>query len=205
MKLGTRLSIIVLTAVIGGATAFYATDLFAPTKTVQVAQPARPAIGGAFTLTSHRGETITDQTFRGKVQLVFFGFTHCPDVCPTALYLVSDLLERLGPRAQDVKPIFITVDPERDTPDVLAGYVAAFHPSLVGLTGTPTQIAEAAQAFRAFYRKLPREDGDYFMEHSGSIYVMDRNGAFRGTLDIHETPEIAFDKLRRFLGPEATS
>jgi protein SCO1 len=205
MKLGMRLSIIVLVAIIGGTAAFYATDLLTPTKTVQVVRATRPAIGGAFTLTSHRGETVTDQTFRGKTQLVFFGFTHCPDICPMALLLVTDLLERLGPAADQIQPIFITIDPERDTPQVMARYVEAFHPSLIGLTGTPEQIAGAASAFKVFYRKSPRPDGDYFMDHSGSIYVMAPDGAFRGTLDIHESPEVADERLRKILGLSSAS
>jgi cytochrome oxidase Cu insertion factor (SCO1/SenC/PrrC family) len=204
MKARTHLLIIAGCAIVGAVGANYATNYFVA-QTSSPPQGSRPAIGGAYTLTNHRGETITDQTFRGKTQLVFFGFTHCPDICPTALTLVSDLLEQIGPAASQVQPLFITVDPERDTPEVMARYVEAFHPSMVGLTGTSEQVAAAAAAFRVFYRKAPRPDGDYFMEHSGSIYVMAPDGAFRGTLDIHELPEIARDRLLKILGQSSAS
>lgn len=203
MKTRTYLLIIAACAIVGTAGANYAVNYFiAPTS---APQGSRPAIGGAYTLTNHRGETVTDRTFRGKTQLVFFGFTHCPDICPTALTLVSDLLEQIGSAASQVQPLFITVDPERDTPEVMARYVEAFHPSMVGLTGTPEQVAAAAAAFKVFYRKAPRPDGDYFMEHSGSIYVMAPDGVFRGTLDIHESPDVARDRLLKILGPSSAS
>lgn len=203
MKTGPRLAIIAACAIIGGVSVNYAANYFiAPVVPPQL---SRPMIGGAYTLTNHRGETVTDQTFRGKTQLVFFGFTHCPDICPTALTLISDLLEQIGPAADRIQPIFITVDPERDTPQALARYVEAFHPSLVGLTGTPDQVATAAAAFKVFYRKMPRPDGDYFMEHSGSIYVLAPDGSFRGTLDIHESPEVARERLQKILDRSSAS
>lgn len=175
----------------------YVTNFFAPGPAATPVK--RPSIGGAYTLTNHRSETVTDRTYRGKTQLVFFGFTHCPDVCPTALSLISDLLVQLGPATDRIQPLFITVDPDRDTAEIMARYVEAFHPAIVGLTGTPEQIAAAAAAFRVFYRKAPRADGDYFMEHSGSIYVMAPDGTFRGTLDIHESPDVARDRLLHIL------
>lgn len=194
----TRVLIVVATMLVGVVVGYFVSTWIsdsAPTP-----QYARPAIGGPYTLTNHRGETVTDQTYRGKVQLVFFGFTHCPDVCPTALSLLTDLLEQLGPSAEQVQPIFITVDPERDTVEAMSRYVEAFHPSIIGLTGSLEQVATAAQAFRVYYRKAPVAGGDYFMEHSGSIYVMDRSGAFRGTLDLHEDPKVGLEKLRKLLG-----
>ena len=198
----TRILIVAATVLVGIVAGYFVSTWISDTR---MPQYARPAIGGPYTLTNHRGETVTDQGFRGKVQLVFFGFTHCPDVCPTALSLLTDLLEQLGSSANQVQPIFITVDPERDTVEAMARYVEAFHPSIVGLTGSPEQVATAAQAFRVFYRKAPVASGDYFMEHSGSIYVMDRSGAFRGTLDLHEDPKVGLEKLRKLIGTDLSS
>lgn len=156
-------------------------------------------IGGPFRLTSHRGERVDETTFRGKVQLVFFGFTHCPDVCPTAMNLIGDQLDRLGGAAAGFQPLFITVDPERDTIDVLARYLEAFHPSVIGLTGTLEEVEVAAKAFRAQFKKAPSSSAlGYTMDHTATIYVLDSDGAFRSTLDIHESPEMALDVLRRF-------
>lgn len=198
MKIRTRVLIAAVCAVVAGIAANYVADRFlAPPPAPQA---SRPAIGGAYTLTNHRGETVTEQTYRGKTQLVFFGFTHCPDVCPTALTLVSGLIDQLGPAAAQMQPIFITVDPERDTVEAMARYVEAFHPSLVGLTGTPEQIADAAAAFRVLYQKVPQSDGGYFMDHSASVYVMAPDGSFRATLDIHESVEVARQRLLKILG-----
>ena len=157
-------------------------------------------IGGPFRLSSHRGERVDETSFRDKMQLVFFGFTHCPDVCPTALALISEMLDRLGPDAAGFQPLFVTVDPERDTPQVLARYVEAFHPSMVGLTGTLDEIEGIAKAFRVYFKKVPSSSGlGYVMDHTATIYVLDRAGVFRATLDIHQTPGDALDVLRRFV------
>lgn len=161
---------------------------------------AYASIGGPFTLTDHEGNRVTEKSYAGKIQLVFFGFTYCPDVCPTTLNDIAGLLEQLGDRVQDVQPLFITVDPERDTVDLLASYVTHFHPSIVGLTGTPEEIAQAARAFRVYYRKAPgTAEDNYSMEHTASTYVMDRQGRFRGTLDPHEPADTRLAKMRRLL------
>ncbi len=147
-------------------------------------------IGGAFTLVDEDGRTVTDQTYRGKWLIVFFGFTHCPDVCPTALNDLALVLDGLGPLAQSVQPLFITVDPERDTPDVMKDYTDAFHPAIVGLTGTPAQVAEAAKVYRVYYRKVPQGD-DYTMDHSGITYVMTPDGRFA----THFSPNAGVDTM----------
>lgn len=159
-----------------------------------------PGIGGPFRLTSHRGERVDETTFRGKVQILFFGFANCPDVCPTALNLMSELLDRLGSDARQFQPIFVTVDPARDTTEVLARYVAAFHDSIVGLTGSDTEIATIAKAFRVYYEKVTIDSAlGYVIDHTASIYVLDREGVFRATLDIHQAPDDALAVLRRFI------
>lgn len=149
-------------------------------------------IKSEFELVDHRGRKVTEKDYLGKWQLVFFGFTYCPDVCPTTLATVSEAMDILGEDADKVTPIFITVDPERDTPKVLAEYVTAFHPSLVGLTGNAEQIKSAAEAFRVYYAKAPQESAseEYLMGHSSFVYLMTPEGVFE-THFSHErgTPE----------------
>lgn len=131
-----------------------------------------PMIGGPFTLVDHTGRQVTDATFRGKHLLVFFGFTNCPDVCPTALDRFAQVLELLGPAGEAVQPLMISVDPERDTPEVLARYVAAFHPRLVGLTGSPEQVKAVASAYKVYFAKAPPGEGSYDVSHSTFEYLM---------------------------------
>lgn len=152
-------------------------------------------IGGAFTLVDENGRTVTDQTYRGKWLLVFFGFTHCPDVCPTALNDISLVLDGLGARAGSVLPLFVTVDPERDTPEVMKDYTNAFHPGIVGLTGTPEQIAGVAKVYRVYYKKAPQGE-DYTMDHSGITYVMTPDGRFATHFSPHTGIDTMVDKLR---------
>jgi protein SCO1/2 len=135
--------------------------------------------GGPFTLTDHTGKTVSDTDYRGKLMLIAFGYTHCPDVCPTGLQDMSTVMDMLGDQADWVQPIFITIDPARDTPDVLDGYVGAFHPRLIGLTGTERQIADAAEEYRVYYNKIVEADGDddyYSMGHTTSIYLVGVDG-----------------------------
>jgi protein SCO1 len=145
------------------------------------------SIGGPFTLVDGDGRTVTDRAFRGKWMLVYFGYTHCPDACPTALQDMANALDLLGDKRQDVAILFITIDPERDTQKVMKDYVAAFEAPIAALTGTPEQIAAAARAYRVYYRKHPEADGGYSMDHSSIIYVMDKQGRFAANFT-HETP-----------------
>lgn len=140
----------------------------------------RPSIGGPFALTDQNGRTVTSDSLKGKPTLIYFGFTYCPDVCPTSLLLMATAVEKLGPDAADkVNLVFITIDPERDTPKLLRGYVENFAPTFIGLTGTPQQIADVARAFRVYYQKVPSKDGGpYLMDHSSIVYLLDRNGRF---------------------------
>jgi cytochrome oxidase Cu insertion factor (SCO1/SenC/PrrC family) len=155
-------------------------------------------VGGPFTLVDHTGKRVTDQDFRGKFMLVMFGFTFCPDVCPTELQLISAALDKLGPKADRVVPLFISIDPERDTPAQLALYVKSFHPRLVGLTGTPAELEAATKAYRVYVRKVPdpKSTAGYTMDHSALIYVMGTDGAYR----THFTPGISVDALAERLG-----
>jgi protein SCO1/2 len=139
-----------------------------------------PSVGGPFTLVGDTGKTVTNRDFRGKYMLVYFGYTYCPDVCPTTLNAVAQAMDKLGPKAKDVQPIFITVDPERDTPAVMKQYVSAFSPALIGLTGTPEQIAAVAREYRVYYAKHVTGPGpnDYSMDHSSIIYLMGPDGKF---------------------------
>lgn len=136
-------------------------------------------VGGPFTLTSHTGERVSDSKFRGRYMLVAFGYTYCPDVCPAELQIMSAALDELGKDAEEIQPIFITIDPERDTPAVLKDYMTNFHPRFVGLTGTPEEIAAAARAYRVYYAKA-KDSGttDYLMDHSSIIYLMGKDGEF---------------------------
>jgi len=139
-----------------------------------------PHIGGPFTLVNADGKTVTDRDFRGKFMLVYFGYSFCPDVCPTTLNEIADAMDRLGPAAARVQPIFITVDPRRDTPAVIKQYAANFSPRLLGLTGTPEQIAKVAKEYRVYYAEHRTGPGpnDYSMDHSSILYLMGPDGQF---------------------------
>lgn len=142
----------------------------------------REPIGGPFTLTDHTGRARTDTDFRGQLMLVYFGFTYCPDICPTDLQAIGLAMDQLGADAKDVQPLFITVDPERDTADHLAQYVALFHPRLIGLTGSAAAIRRAAEAYKVYYAKVATgtKPDDYTVDHSAFIYLMDRDGKYLG-------------------------
>lgn len=161
--------------------------------------PGNLAVGGPFTLTSQTGETFDSATLEGQPYVVFFGFSHCPEVCPTTLYELSRDLKALDPESKDLRVLFVTVDPERDTPAFLADYVANFDPRILGLTGTPEQIAATAKRFHVFYERVPTSDGSYTMNHTALAFLMDRKGRFFGTLDYEEGDEVKLEKLRRLL------
>lgn len=137
-------------------------------------------VGGPFTLTDHNGKRVTDQDFRGKNMLIFFGFTFCPDVCPSELQVMSAALDELGPSGDKIQPVFITIDPERDTPEAMKIYMSNFHPRLVGLTGSPEDIAAVAKAYRVYYAKAKgtEDKPDYLMDHSTILYLMGPDGKF---------------------------
>ncbi|NJL08121.1 MAG: SCO family protein [Methylacidiphilales bacterium] len=155
------------------------------------------AVGGPFRLTAHDGRTVTEADFKGMPVLLFFGFTHCPDICPTTLAEVSEVLERLGPDAERVQALFVSVDPERDTPQVLASYIGAFHPRILGLSGGEAATAEIVRAYRVYAKKVPLKDGGYTMDHTAVVYLLDKEGRFVAPFDLKRPPEAAAAELRR--------
>ncbi len=171
----------------------------APARPPAAAEAARPAIGGPFALTDHRGRAVTERDFAGRPVAMFFGFTHCPDVCPTTLGEFSAYMEALGPDADRMHWLFVTVDPERDTPEALARYMEAFDPRVVALTGTEAQVADAARAFRVVHRRVPLEGGGYTVDHTATTFLLDARGRFAGAIDPHEPDAAAAAKLRLLL------
>ena len=157
----------------------------------------REPIGGPFTLTDQDGRRRTDADFRGRLMLVYFGFTYCPDVCPTDLQQIGLALDRLGVAGEMVQPVFITVDPERDTPDHLKHYMPLFHPRLIGLTGDAAAIEAAARAYRVYFAKVERADrADYTVDHSGFIYLIGRDGEYLGFFPPGTPAERLADAIR---------
>lgn len=160
-----------------------------------------PSVGGPFTLVNHLGETVTEQDFRGRYMLMYFGFTFCPDVCPTELGVMAAALNALGDKGEEVTPVLISIDPERDTPEVLARYVALFHPRLVGLTGTPEQVDAAAKAWHVYYAKV--EDASvseaYTMDHSSIVFLMGPDGEYLKLFRPQTPPDEMAREIATFL------
>jgi protein SCO1 len=163
----------------------------------KVAQPA--AIGGPFQLTDQNGKAVTDKNLKGKPTLIFFGYTHCPDVCPTSLFEISEVLRAMGKDADKVNAVFISVDPERDTPTTMKEYLSSFDPHLEGLSGDPAETAKVITSYRVYAKKVPTKDGDYTMDHTALIYLMDRDGRFVSPFNLKRTPEEAAVELKRYL------
>jgi protein SCO1/2 len=161
--------------------------------------PAVAAVGGPFQLEDQNGKPVSDTDMKGKPFLVFFGFTHCPDICPTTLFDISQVMKSLGPDADRTGALFITVDPERDTPAVLKDYLSNFDPHLRGLTGDRPAIDAAIKAYRVYARKVPLQNGDYTMDHTAVVYLMDKNGNFVAPFDVSRSPEVEAGDLRRYL------
>jgi len=162
-----------------------------------VAAPA--AIGGPFQLTDQAGQTVTEKDLKGRPTLIFFGFTHCPDVCPTSLFEISEVLKAMGEDADRINAYFVSVDPERDTAAAMKEYLASFDPHLKGLTGNAEAVAKVISGFRVYARKVPLKDGDYTMDHTALIYLMDRDGKFVSPFNLKRTPEEAAADLKRYL------
>ena len=163
----------------------------------KVAQPA--AIGGPFQLTDQAGKAFTDKNLKGKPTLIFFGYTHCPDVCPTSLFEMSEVLRAMGKDADKVNAVFISVDPERDTTATMKDYLSSFDPHLEGLSGDPAETAKVVTSYRVYAKKVPTKDGDYTMDHTALIYLMDRDGRFVSPFNLKRTPEEAAVELKRYL------
>ncbi|WP_244553725.1 SCO family protein [Bradyrhizobium arachidis] len=151
-------------------------------ETMDILMWNREPVGGPFELIDQTGKPRSDRDFRGRLMLVYFGFTYCPDVCPTDLMAIGQALEQLGPDADAVQPVFITLDPERDTAEHLAEYVPLFHPRLLGLTGSLDAIEATAEAYKVYFAKIPigKDAGEYTVDHTSFIYLMDRDGKYLG-------------------------
>jgi protein SCO1/2 len=160
---------------------------------------APAAIGGPFQLTDQSGQTVTEKSLQGRPTLIFFGFTHCPDVCPTSLFEISEVLRAMGKDADRVNAYFISVDPERDTTAAMKDYLSSFDPHLKGLTGNPDAVAKVISDYRVYARKVPLKDGDYTMDHTALIYLMDRDGRFVAPFNLKRKPEEAAADLKRYL------
>lgn len=161
-----------------------------------------PLIGGAFTLVDQNGATVTDEDFKGRFMLVYFGYTFCPDVCPTALNRNAEAMDALGEQADNVVPILITVDPERDTVEHMKEYARFFHPRLVALTGSEEQVKEAAKAYRVYYAKVEDEGGDpdiYLMDHTAITFMMGPDGKFLQHFSHDATPEEMAERMRKVM------
>jgi protein SCO1/2 len=160
---------------------------------------AASAVGGPFRLVDQNSKAVTDEDLKGRPFLVFFGFTHCPDICPTTLFEVSEVLRQLGPDAARARALFVTVDPERDTPEKLKDYLASFDPHLIGLTGEPEAVDRMLKAYRVYYKKVPTEGGGYTMDHTALVYLMDKQGRFVAPFSLKQGPAEAAANLRRYL------
>lgn len=156
-------------------------------------------IGGPFSLTDQHGQLVTEASLKGHPSAMFFGYTYCPDVCPTTLFEMTSLMAELGPDADKLKVYFVTVDPERDTQAVLADYLQAFDPRIGGLTGSREEIDKTLSAFRVFSRKVEGEDDSYLMDHTASVYLFDDDAVFTSTIDYQEDETTALAKLKRLI------
>ena len=192
-----RIIVWVLVAVLFGATGWLVFGGRLPF--MDAASVAASDIGGPFSLVDMNGRTVTDKTFAGRPHVIFFGYTHCPDVCPTTLGEYAALKEQLGPDAGKIDLLFVTVDPERDTPEVLKDYLSSFGDVVLGLTGSRPQVDAMIRAFNVYARKAPGADGDYGMDHTASSFLFDAGGHYRGTIAYMEERETALQKLKTLI------
>jgi protein SCO1/2 len=190
--------LLVLAAFVAGLVIFSAVIfLVAGRAPMQTAAPS--AIGGPFRLVDQNGQAVTDADLKGKPFLVFFGFTHCPDICPTTLFEVSEILGKLGKDADRMNALFVTVDPERDTKEKLKDYLSSFHPRMLALTGDAASIAGMEKAYRVYSKKVPLDGGGYTMDHTALVYLMDKQGRFVAPFNMKRKPEEAAAELRKYL------
>jgi len=157
------------------------------------------AIGGAFNLVDQDDKPITDAALKGHPSLVFFGYTHCPDVCPTTLFDISEVLRALGPDADKTAALFISIDPDRDTPAVMKDYLSSFDPHLRGVTGSDSAVAAVEKQYRVYAKKVPTGNGDYSMDHTALVYLMDKQGRFVAPFNLQRTPQAAAADLRKYM------
>jgi len=198
MTARTSQILLILSAFMTGLVVFTGVFLYA-TGNFGGAGPTSSAIGGPFRLIDQNGNPITDADIKGRPFLVFFGYTHCPDVCPTTLFDVSEVMRALGKDADRAGALFVTVDPERDTPAVMKDYLSSFDPHLRGATGDRAAIDSAENAYRVYAKKVPTENGDYTMDHTALVYLMDKQGRFVAPFSLKRRPEDAAADLRGYL------
>jgi protein SCO1 len=160
-------------------------------------------IGGSFTMTEMTGEPVTDRDLRGKPTAIAFGFSYCPEVCPTTLYMLSQAMQRMGHDADQLNVVFVTVDPARDTPEQMKLYLSSFDPHIRGFTGTDAQVAGIANAYHVYYRQVPTEGGGYTMDHSAGVMLFDAGGEMVGQVQYDESPDQALAKLSTLVQPNA--
>jgi cytochrome oxidase Cu insertion factor (SCO1/SenC/PrrC family) len=200
---GLRLALIVVAGLTVGAAAALAIFPAARARLLPQAAPSvgQALVGGPFALTDEAGKRVTDKDFRGRYLLVFFGFTNCPDVCPSALQVMAAALDKLGPKGQKITPVFITVDPERDTPAQLATYVKSFHPRLIGLSGTPAEIEAVTKSYRVYVKKVadPKSSAGSTFDHSAIIYLMGPDGAYLAHFTHASNVEAMAERLAKLL------
>src|SRR5664280_1041094 len=189
--------LLMFSAFLGGLVIFLGVILFATHYQGTAGGPS--AIGGPFKLVDQSGKPITDEDMKGHPFLVFFGYTHCPDICPTTLFEMSEVMRALGRDADRINALFITVDPERDTPAVMKDYLSSFDPHLRGATGDQKAIDAVEKAYRVYAKKVPAEKGDYSMDHTALVYLMDKQGRFVAPFKLDRKPEAAAADLRRYL------
>jgi protein SCO1 len=187
---------LVLSAAVGSAVLFFGGILLA-TGRLPIGQVAA-SIGGPFHLVDQNGKPFSDQDMRGKPYLVFFGYTHCPDICPTTLFELSQVMRKLGPDAGRAGAVFITVDPERDTPALLKDYLSNFDSHLRGLTGDRPAVDQAIKDYRVYAKKVPLEGGDYAIDHTAIVYLMDKAGHFVEPFNLKRTAAAEAAELRRY-------
>jgi protein SCO1/2 len=187
--------LVLLAAFLSGAFALAAVVFVSLPK--ERTQPS--SVGGPFELIDQNGKTVTDATYRGKPFLVFFGFTHCPDICPTAMFEISEIFNALGHDAEKVSALFITVDPSRDTPEKLKLYLSSFHERISGLGGTDAQVDAVKKAYYAYSKRVPLDGGNYTMDHTSIVYLMDKQGRFIAPFNLKRDAKVAANDLRRHL------
>lgn len=198
MTRSARLIVVLSVALLSAGIVLFAITL-ATNRHVEAPASSQAAIGGPFTLMDTSSKTVSDQTYRGKWLLVYFGYTFCPDACPTALTNVSGSLEKLGSEAAKIEPLFITVDPKRDTPAVMGEYLKSFDPRIVGLTGSQAQIDSAAKAYRVYIAPQKSNGEDYLVDHSAYFYLVNPQGKFVNVIGGDTSGDQMADKLRSMM------
>ena len=196
---GRRRAVSLLAALFFAAAPTAADQLPSPERLMDDLMWNRGPIGGPFTLTGNAGKPRSDSEFRGKLMLIYFGYTYCPDICPTDLMTIAQAVDSLGAAGEAVQPIFITIDPERDSVQRLAEYVSSFHPRFIGLTGTPDEIRRIALAYKVYYARNGSGE-DYTIDHAGVTYLVGRDGQYLGFVPPQTTPERLAEVIRTQLG-----